>query len=104
MTGELLRGQYACGAIREEIGEPGKGGCPPPASNEAYGTAEAPLIQTNADTASDMLYTCNFAFSALHEAATTLKDPRIKAAEDKLAAFLCRIQIQSESHPELHGG
>ena len=38
------------------------------------------------------------------EAAAALKDPRIKAAGDKLAAFLCRIQIQSESHPELHGG
>ena len=104
MAGELLRGQDVCGAIREEIGDAGKGGCPPPASNEAYGTAEAPLIQTNADTASDMLYTCNFAFLALHEAAAALRDPVIKAAGDKLAAFLCRIQIQSESHPELHGG
>jgi len=104
MAAELLRGQDVCGAIREEIGAAGKGGFPPPASNEAYGTAEAPLIQTNADTASDMLYTCNFAFLALHEAAGALKDPRIKASGDKLAAFLCRIQIQSESHPELHGG
>jgi hypothetical protein len=41
---------------------------------------------------------------ALHEAAAALRDPVIKAAGDKLAAFLCRIQIQSESHPELHGG
>jgi hypothetical protein len=104
MADELLRGQDACGAIREEIGDAGKGGFPPPASNEAYGTAEAPLIQTNADTASDTLYTCNFAFLALHEAAAALRDPRIKAAGDKLAAFICRIQIQSESHPELHGG
>jgi hypothetical protein len=104
MADELLRAQDACGAIREEIGDAGKGGCPPPASNEAYGTAEAPLIQTNADTASDTLYTCNFAFLALHEAAAALRDPRIKAAGDKLAAFICRIQIQSESHPELHGG
>jgi hypothetical protein len=104
MAAELLRGQDTCGAIREEIGEPGKGGCPPPASNEAYGTAEAPLIQTNADTASDMLYTCNFAFLALHEAAGALRDPVIKAACDRLAAFLCRIQIHSKTHPELHGG
>ena len=104
MAAELLRGQDTCGAIREEIGETGKGGFPPPASNEAYGTAEAPLIQTNADTASDMLYTCNFAFLALHEAAAALRDTRINAAANKLAAFLCRIQIQSESHPELHGG
>jgi hypothetical protein len=104
MAAELLRGQDTCGAIREEIGEAGKGGCPPPASNEAYGTAEAPLIQTNADTASDMLYTCNFAFLALHEAAGALSDPVIKAASDKLATFLCRIQIHSKTHPELHGG
>jgi hypothetical protein len=104
MADELLRAQDACGAIREEIGDAGKGGFPPPASNEAYGTAEAPLIQTNADTASDMLYTCNFAFLALHEAAAALRDPVIKTAGDRLAAFLCRIQIQSESHPELHGG
>ena len=104
MADELLRGQDACGAIREEIGDAGKGGCPPPASNEAYGTAEAPLIQTNADTASDMLYTCNFAFLALHEAAGALRDAKLKDASDKLAAFLCRIQIHSKTHPELHGG
>ena len=42
---------------------PERQGCPPPASNEAYGTAEAPLIQSNADAASDLLYTCNFAFA-----------------------------------------
>jgi hypothetical protein len=51
-----------------------------------------------------MLYTCNFAFLALHEAAAALRDPVIKTAGDRLAAFLCRIQIHSESHPELHGG
>jgi len=101
---DLLAAQDPCGAIREEIGKPGQGGCPPPASNEAYGTAEAPLIQSSTDAASDLLYTCNFAFLALHEAAGAAGDPFYRAAEDKLAAFLCRIQIRSESRPELDGG
>ena len=101
---DLLALQDPCGAIGEEIGQAGQGGCPPPASNEAYGTAEAPLIQSNTDAASDLLYTCNFAFLALHEAAAATGDPFYRAAEDKLAAFLCHIQIRSENHPELDGG
>ncbi len=104
MAGDLLATQDPCGAIREEIGQAGKGGCPPPASNEAYGTAETPLIQSNTDAASDLLYTCNFAFLALHEAAAATADPFYRTAEEKLAAFLCRIQICSETHPELDGG
>lgn len=100
---DLLAAQDPCGAIREEIGKPGKGGFPPPASNEAYGTAEAPLIQSNTDAASDLLYTCNFAFVGLHEAAAATSDLFYRRAEDKLAAFLCRIQIRSEDHPELDG-
>ena len=51
-----------------------------------------------------MLYTTNFAFIGLHEAAAATGDPRIKAAEDELAEFLCRIQIRSEKHPFLDGG
>lgn len=101
---DLVASQDACGAIREVIVETGKGACPPPASNEAYGTAEAPLIQSNADAASDLLYTCNFALLALHEAAAATGDSFYRTAEDKLAAFLCRIQIRSEHHPELDGG
>jgi hypothetical protein len=102
---DLLAAQDPCGAIREEIGKPGQsGGCPPPASNEAYGTTEAPLIQKNGDPASDLLYTCNFAFAALHEAAAATGDPLYREAEDRLAEFLCRIQIRSETHPELDGG
>jgi len=103
MAGELLATQDHCGAIREEIGQAGKGGCPPPASNEAYGTAEAPLIQSNTDAASDLLYTCNFAFLALHEAAAASGDSFYREAEENLAKFLCRIQIRSETHPELDG-
>lgn len=101
---DLLAHQDACGAIREQLGPAGKGSCPPPASNEAYGTAEAPLIQSNEDAACDLLYTSNFAFLALHEAAAATRDPLYQAAENKLADFLCRIQIRSETHPELDGG
>lgn len=101
---DMLATQDACGAIREEIGQEGKGGYPPPVSNEAYGTSETPLIQSNADAASDLLYTCNFAFIALHEAAAATGEPVYRNAEDKLAAFLCRIQVRSETHPELDGG
>ena len=104
IAGDLLARQDSCGAIREEIGESGKGGFPPPASNEAYGTAETPLIQTNGDKVSDLLYTVDFAFLGLHEAAAATSDPIFIDAENKLAKFLCRIQIRSEKHPELDGG
>ena len=104
IAGDLLAGQVECGAIREEIGEAGKGGCPPPASNEAYGTAETPLIQTNDDEVCDLLYTTNFAFLGLHEAAAATGDKYYKDAENRLAGFLCRIQIRSEKRPELDGG
>jgi len=104
IAGDLLAGQAECGAIREEIGEKGKGGFPPPASNEAYGTSETPLIQTNGNGVADMLYTVDFAFLGLHEAAAATDDDFYREAEDRLAEFLCRIQIRSEKHPELDGG
>jgi len=46
----------------------------------------------------------NFAFLGLHEAAAATGDKFYSDAEDKLAEFLCRIQIRSETHPELDGG
>jgi hypothetical protein len=101
---DLVASQDPCGAIREVIGQAGSGGFPPPASNEAYGTAEAPLIQSNADAASDLLYTCNFAFLALHEAAAATGEAFYRTAGDRLATFLCRTQIRSETHPEFDGG
>ena len=100
----LLALQEPCGAIREELGRPQKGFLPPPRSNDVYGSGEASLIQQNGDPVSDMLYTVNFAFLGLHEAAVATGDPRICRAEDKLAEFLCRIQVRSEAHPALDGG
>jgi hypothetical protein len=104
MAGELLALQAPCGAIREEVGSPGQGAYGPPPSNEAYGTSEAPLIQQNGDPLCDLLYTSNFALVGLHEAAAATGDSYYRAAADRLVEFLCRIQIRSETHPELDGG
>ena len=41
--------------------------------------------------------------SARIEASGATKDPFYTEAEDKLAQFLCRIQVRSEAHPELDG-
>ena len=103
IAGELLALQDPCGAIREEVGSEGLGSYAPPASNEAYGTSEAPLIQRNGDPLCDLLYTSNFAFVGLHEAAAATGDGFYREAADRLAAFLCRIQVQSGAHPYLDG-
>jgi len=100
----LLALQDKCGAIGEELGLPGKGKYPPPQSNRAYGTNEASLIAKTGDPVTDLLYTTNFAFLGLHEAAAATGDKKIIAAEDKLAEFLCRIQVESETQPAVDGG
>ena len=101
----LLSLQAPCGAIREELGPLDNGAYPPPKSNEGYGGTEAPLIQENGDPVADMLYTTNFAFLGLREASgATGNDPKIRKAEDRLAEFLCRIQVQSDVHPSVDGG
>ena len=102
MAQELLNHQDTCGAIREEIG-PGRGRYGPPATNAEYGTNEASLIHENGDPVTDLLYTTNFAFLGLHEAAAATGDQFLKAAENRLAEFLCRIQVSSADHPEFDG-
>lgn len=100
---DLLALQDESGAIREELGPAGHGDFPPPKTNEEYGTNEAPLIQENGDPVADLLYTTNFAFLGLHEAAAATGDSLYRNAADKLADFLCRIQARSEARPELDG-
>lgn len=107
---DLLAQMQPCGAIREQLGPLETGSYAPPQSNEAYGTAEASLIQANGDPACDLLYTTNYAFLGLHEAAAAAKAvgweamaDRLQAAEDRLADFLCRIQVRSEEHRYLDG-
>ena len=100
---DMLKRQDDCGAICEELGVSDRGAYGVPTTNEAYGTAEAPLIQENGNPLCDLLYTTNFAFVGLHEAAAATGDVFYKKAEDRLADFLCRIQIVSEERPELDG-
>ncbi|HTD67002.1 MAG TPA: hypothetical protein VK846_10780 [Candidatus Limnocylindria bacterium] len=100
---DLLQRQEPNGAIREWLGTTGGGHYQIPKSNEAYGTAETPLIQQNGDPASDQLYTTGFALLGLHEAAAVTGDAKLKRAADKLAEFLCRIQIRSKEKSYLNG-
>ena len=102
VASDLLAHQDECGGIQEEVGQSG-GQYAPPRSNAAYGTSEAPLIQENGDPAADMLYTTNFAFFGLNEAAVATGDALYSDAVDKMADFLVRIQAQSETHPDLDG-
>jgi len=104
MAGELLAHQHSCGAIQEQLGLEGRGAYAAPKSNEDYGVSEAPLIQSNSDQVCDLLYTSNFALAGLHEAAAATGDRMYVEAEEKLAAFLCRIQVHSKRHLELDGG
>ncbi len=100
---DLLSFQDETGAIREDLGDVGHGKYAPPKSNAEYGTNEASLIQNNGDPIADMLYTSNFAFFSLTEAAAVTGDERLEEAVGKLADFMVRIQVQSEKHPELDG-
>jgi hypothetical protein len=104
LAGDLIALQDESGALRESLraGQgPYRNGIPQ--SNADYGTRETSLIQEDSDTVADLLYTCNFAFIGLHEAAAATGDRFYAEAEEKLAQFLCRIQIRSETHPELDG-
>ena len=103
VAGDLLAHQHASGAIAEQLGSAGYGKYGPPASNAEYGTTEAPLIQDNDDPVADMLYTSNFAFLSLHEAAAATGDTALAEARDRLKEFLIRIQVRAPGHPELDG-
>jgi hypothetical protein len=101
---EVAKLQAPCGAIREEIGGLEYGRYPPPRSNEDYGKHEASLIGANGDPVADLLYSTNFAFLGLHEAAAATGDAKIQAMADRLADFLCRVQVRSERVPQTDGG
>jgi hypothetical protein len=100
---ELLSYQHSSGAIAERTGPPGTGIQAPPASNKQYGGGEGTLIQQNGDSATDLLYTMNFAFIGLHEAYASTGDLYYKRASDRIAAFLVRVQVQSSVHPQFDG-
>lgn len=100
---DLLNNQVASGAIREELGSNDQGKYGAPTSNDKYGTNEAPLIHTNGDPVADMLYTSNFAFFSLNEAAQATGDAKLKDAVHRLGDFLVRIQSTSKGRADLDG-
>lgn len=103
MVNELLKNQVACGAIREELGDASSGLFGKTRSNAEYGLHEAPLIFENGDPVADMLYTSNFAFFALNEAARATGNPQYGAAVEKLSDFLTRIQVRSDRFKNVDG-
>jgi hypothetical protein len=102
VVSRLLESQVECGAIREELGV-GHSDFGRTSSNREYGLHEAPLIFTNGDPVADMLYTSNFAFFSLNEAARATGNRRYQEAVYKLSDFLIRIQVSSKKHPDLDG-
>jgi hypothetical protein len=100
---KLLENQVESGAIREELGSGDKGRYGRTKSNKEYGLHEAPLIFQNGDPIADMLYTSNFAFFSLNEAAHATGNPEYKRAVEKLSDFLTRIQVKSERFNDLDG-
>jgi hypothetical protein len=103
ITDDLIKIQDPCGAIPEHFRGAKESHFQIPKSNEAYGKGEAPLLQENGDPVSDQLYVTGFTLLGFHEAAAATGDQKIKAAENKLAEYLCRIQIRSKDIPVLHG-
>lgn len=103
IVSKLLENQESHGGIREELGGEGKGRYGRTLSNKDYGLHEAPLIFENGDPIADMLYTSNFAFFSLNEAAHATGNADYKQAVDRLSDFLTRIQVKSERFNDLDG-
>ena len=88
--------QDACGAIPQIPGTI-------VTSNSGYGTGECAMTHQAGDPATDALYSLNFAFIGMHEAAAATGDERYAKAAAKMADFFIRTQTRSETHPELDG-
>lgn len=100
---DLVSRMAPCGAIPEYLAGSGGGHYQVPQSNDAYGTGECPLLQENGDPVSDQLYTTGFALLGLHEAAAVSSGTLCADSERRLAEYLCRIQVRSETFPFLNG-
>jgi hypothetical protein len=107
VTQMLLSYMHPSGAIQEDPtcfnGAPSNHRAP--SSNAAYGTAESTLSQSAADPVTDLMYSFNFAFLGLHEAAAATApgagagdtiDPdhaRYAAAASRMASVAVRSQV-----------
>lgn len=72
-------------------------------SNDGYGTGECALTHKAGDPATDALYSINFAFIGMHEAAAATGEERYAQSAAKMADFFLHTQTKSETHPELDG-
>lgn len=73
------------------------------ASNEGYGTGECALSHQAGDPVTDALYSINFAFIGMHEAAAVTGKKAYAESAGKMADFFIRTQTQSQIHQELDG-
>lgn len=103
ISDDLLKYQDACGALREKPIVHKADGAYQAQTNETYGQGETAVVQKDGDPATDQLYTTGFALLGLHEAALATGDTTYRDAGDRLAEYLCRIQIKSEKYPYLDG-
>ena len=87
----------------EKLGQKGYGRYEKIASNEEYGTKEAPLISSEKNKVSDLLYTMNFALFSLNEATIASGNYRYNNAVKKVAEFIVKIQATSNEHKDLNG-
>jgi hypothetical protein len=75
----------------------------PLGKNEEYGQEEVPIVYQTGDPGTDLLYTLNFAFLGMHEAARATGNSNYARSAERMADFLIRVQTRSEARPELSG-
>lgn len=103
IVNKLLEDLDSSGAIMEKLGPKGMGRYDKIASNEEYGTKEAPLISNYGDRVTDLLYTLNYSVFSLQEAAAATSNNNYTTALKKIIDFLVKVQVSSKDHPDLHG-
>jgi len=72
-------------------------------TNEGYGTGECALSHAAGDPVTDALYSINFAFIGMHEAAMVTGNSKYILSAARMADFFVRTQTRSEKHAELDG-
>ena len=72
-------------------------------SNKGYGADECAMAHEAGDPVTDALYSINFAFLGMTEAAAATGNQAYAASADKMADFFIRTQTQSQKHRELDG-
>lgn len=72
-------------------------------TNDGYGAAECAMAHEPGDPVTDALYSINFAFLGMNEAAEITGNKNYKKSANMMADFFIRTQTQSQKHQELDG-